>query len=368
MFKRHIHTAAILCFAMAFMVSCTGKKQDSEQAAGGSMPPMPVKVKIASPVSLPDYTEYIATLQSRSASVLQPDQEGLVTKIMVKSGDRVNTGDLLFQIDPVRQEASLNAFEATRRARQANLDLAKKELERRKSLFAAGVIPKQDLDQAQTAFDSAQGDVESVDAVVHEQKVQLRYYSVLAPTVGVIGDIPIRQGDHVTKTTVLTTIDSGNELEAYINIPAEKAPLAHEGMSVVLLGADGKPASYSKVSSVSPRVDTTNQLLLIKASVANADHRYKNMEQMRVQVQWNTRPQETIPVLAVSRLGGQFFAFIAEPTDATGKNFVARQRALQLGDINGNEYVVLDGVKAGDRIILSGTQMLRDGAPVSLLP
>jgi multidrug efflux pump subunit AcrA (membrane-fusion protein) len=69
-----------------------------------------------------------------------------------------------------------------------------------------------------------------------------------------------------------------------------------------------------------------------------------------------------IPVLAVSRISGQSFAFVAE--DEKGA-LVARQRPLRLGEIVGNDYVVLDGIKAGDRVIVSGTQFLRDGAPVS---
>src|SRR5579864_3783617 len=208
----------ILTTAALFLASCNSKQQPTANA--GAQQAMPVKVKIAQPTPIPDYTEYNATLQSRSASILQPDQEGLLTKVLVKSGDHVTVGDRLFQIDPVRQEATVNTQESNRRAKQANVELTKKELDRRKGLFAAGVIAKQDLDQAQSAYDAAVGDLSSVDANVSEQKVQLKYFTVNAPTSGIIGDIPVRQGDHITKTTILTTIDTGNELEAYINVAA----------------------------------------------------------------------------------------------------------------------------------------------------
>jgi len=170
--KTRTSLVSLLCLCMALLLaSCTAKNNAAAAAGGGQMPAMPVKVRIAAPTEIPDYTEYMATLESRSASILQPDQEGMITKILVKSGDQVKAGDLLFQIDPIRQEATVNSQEANRRARQATLDLAKKELERRKGLYAAGVIAKQDLDQAQSAYDAAQGDLESVDATVHEQKV-----------------------------------------------------------------------------------------------------------------------------------------------------------------------------------------------------
>ncbi|HEX6466532.1 MAG TPA: efflux RND transporter periplasmic adaptor subunit, partial [Terriglobales bacterium] len=76
---------------------------------------------------------------------------------------------------------------------------------------------------------------------------------------------------------------------------------------------------------------------------------------------WGTRKQVLIPVLAVSRINGQFFAYVAE---GNGKQMVARQKHLQVGDLVGNDYVVLDGINAGDKIITSGTQFLADGAPV----
>jgi multidrug efflux pump subunit AcrA (membrane-fusion protein) len=70
----------------------------------------------------------------------------------------------------------------------------------------------------------------------------------------------------------------------------------------------------------------------------------------------------TIPVTAVTRIGGQAFAYIAERQNG---QFVARQRAIQVGDMAGNDYVVLDGIQPGDQIITSGVQMLADGAPVA---
>ena len=365
MFSSNLSKSAQLGLALlaCVIVSCNSKSDVGATANAGAMPAMPVKIKVAEPTSIPDYSEYVATLQSRSASILQPDEQGLLTRVLVKSGDSVKVGDPLFQIDPVRQEATINTQESNRKAKQAVLDLTKQALERSKGLYAAGVVAKQDLDQAQSAYDAAVGDLNSVDANVSEQKVQLRYYTVLAPTAGIIGDIPVRVGDHVSLTSTLTTIDTGKELEAYINVPAEKAKQAREDLPVILLGPDGKPELYTKLTYISPRIDPTNQLLLVKADIENTQKRYKNQEQVRVQVQWTSHPQATIPVLCVTRLGGQFFAFIAEP-DKDGKGFVARQRALQVGEINGNDYVVLDGIKAGDRIIISGVQLLQDGAPV----
>ena len=83
---------------------------------------------------------------------------------------------------------------------------------------------------------------------------------------------------------------------------------------------------------------------------------------MRARVVWGSHNAPVVPVLAVNRIGGQYFAFVAEP-DAKG-GFVARQKLLKLGQIDGNDYVVLDGIKSGDKVIISGTQFLVDGVPV----
>ena len=113
---------------------------------------------------MPDATEYLATLKSRNASALQPQVEGEVTKIFVHSGQRVEAGAPVLEIDPRRQEATVNNQEATLRSRQATLELNRVEYERRKKLFTAGVIAKADLDSAQTAYEASRADVEALQA------------------------------------------------------------------------------------------------------------------------------------------------------------------------------------------------------------
>ncbi|HEX8926018.1 MAG TPA: efflux RND transporter periplasmic adaptor subunit, partial [Terriglobales bacterium] len=184
---------------------------------------------------------------------------------------------------------------------------------------------------------------------------------VKAPAAGGVGDIPVRIGDRVTVQTVLTTLDRGNDLEAYISIPAEKAHEVKLGTPVEILDSNGQPSVRTAISFISPRVDTATQLLLVKANVP-ANKGFRNDELVHLRLVWREQERTTIPVTAVSRLGGTTFAFVAEDKD--GKSF-ARQKPVKLGDITGNEYVVLDGLKPGDKLITSGVQMLVDGMPVT---
>src|SRR5258708_19646791 len=93
---------------------------------------------------------------------------------------------------------------------------------------------------------------------------------------GMIGDIPVHVGDRVTSATVLTAIDRGGELEAYISVPAEKSRSLKTGMAVEILDGEGKPAQRARVSFISPQVDSNAQTLLGKAGAANADGRFRN--------------------------------------------------------------------------------------------
>jgi RND family efflux transporter MFP subunit len=160
---------------------------------------------------------------------------------------------------------------------------------------------------------------------------------------------------------VLTTIDGGGPLEAYISIPAENANRVRPGTPVDILKDNGEVAVRTKVTFISPRVDTTNQLLLIKAEIPNTNGQVRNNQLVHVHVIWSEASHTVIPVTAVARLGNLSFAYVAEQS---GQGTVAKQRKITTGDINGNDYVVLDGLKAGDKLITTAVQNLVDGMPV----
>jgi RND family efflux transporter MFP subunit len=153
-----------------------------------------VKVQIARATAVRDTTEYVATLKSRDSAVIMPEVDGRVTEMYVHSGDRVSPGIPLMQIAPRRQEATVNSQEHAKAAQQANLQWAEEQYKRTHGLYAAGVMSKQDLDQARSAFDAAEAQLKALDPQVREQQVQLHYYSVVARTAGIVSDIPIVSG------------------------------------------------------------------------------------------------------------------------------------------------------------------------------
>jgi RND family efflux transporter MFP subunit len=282
----------------------------------------------------------------------------------VKSGDRVKTGDALLQIDPMKQEATVSSQDAARASQEAAVNLARVNLGRAQKLLEAGVVSKMDFDNAQTNYDSAVAQLKSLEQQVQQQKVELRYYRVSAPMDGIVGDIPVRVGDRVTVSTLLTTVDEPGALEAYLYVPASRAKELRLGLPVKLLDESGAVRTETEVTFVSPQVDPDTQTVLAKAAVGNAKANLRISQQVRARITWGNREEPVVPVLAVQRINGQFFAFVAMKEE---KVTVARQRLLKLGEITGNNYPVLEGLNPGDHVIVSGTQFLQDGAPVTEL-
>jgi RND family efflux transporter MFP subunit len=333
-------------------------------AEGPQGPPtMPVKVQRIGSQEIGNTSEYVATIRSRNSATIMSDVEGWIFAINVRSGDVVKKGQSLMEIDPRRQAATVSNWESQRASKVANLQLAKVQLERAKGLASSGVISKQDLDQAQSTYEAANADVKSLDAQIHQQEVQLKYYSVFAPVDGIIGDIPVHVGDRVTNTTMVTTIDERRGLEVYLPIPSDRAKELKLGAPVQILDATGNVILTSRVNFISPQVDTATQSVLAKAPVDQGADRLRSQQLVRARITWSTEAGITIPVVAVARVSGQFFAFVAEQKDG---HDVARQIPLTLGEISGNDYTVLSGLKPGDQVIVSGGQNLADGMAVKI--
>jgi RND family efflux transporter MFP subunit len=322
---------------------------------------MPVKVLEAHAVPISDSTEYVATLKSRDSAVIMPQVEGQITQIFVHSGDRVAAGGALMEIDPLRQQATVKSQESAQAALQANVLWTRQQYDRTKELFASGVVAKQDLDQAKASMDSAQSQLDAAGAQVSEQQVQLHYYKVLVPRGGIVGDVPVRVGDRVTTSTQLTTVDQPGSLEAYIYVPIEHSSQLKMNLPVQIVDSEDKVLAETRVSFISPQVDNSTQTVLVKARLANSNDALRQSQFVRARVIFGTHQNPEVPILAVSRLAGQYFAFVAEPQNGS---FVARQKPLKVGQTVGNDLEVQDGIKPGDKVIISGTQFLMDGAPV----
>lgn len=322
---------------------------------------MPVQTVAVSLAPVPQSSEYVATIKSRRSATLQPQVDGRLTKISVRSGDQVRAGQVMMAVDPLHQQASVDTQQATERQKKAVFDYNSSQFERQKKLFEAGIISRDIFEQAQQAYNNSKADYESAVASRKTQEEQLAYYTIRAPFDGVVGDIPVHVGDYVTSATMLTTVDEKQDLEAYIYVPTERASQVRQGLEVDLTDTSGKLLEKTKIDFLSAQVDSSLQGILVKAPVHFGSEKLRNSQLVKARVIWTTTPMAVVPVLAVTRQGGQSFVFVAKQQDG---HYIASQTPVTLGDTVGNAYSVTSGLNAGDKVIVSSTQFLVNNMPV----
>ena len=337
--------------------------QDPAGTSATAVPPTDVMTLTLEPKQVPRSSEFVATIRSLRSTTVQPQVEGYVRRIFVKAGDHVTAGQPLIQIDPDRQQASIVTIESQRAAREADLALTTQQFARMRKLYEAGAVSLAEVEQAESAHKNAQAQLEAVRSQIKENQVQLQYYRIVAPTAGILGDIPVREGDRVTTATAITTIDQAEGLEAYLNVPLERSSELREGLLVELLDDEGKVVASNPVTFVAPRADDATQSVLVKATLRQRPPGLRVMQYVRARLIWSNDPALVVPIVAVNRIAGQHFVFVAE---GSGDTAVARQRAITVGPIVVDSYVVLRGLKAGERVIVSNVQKIGEGSPVKV--
>lgn len=220
----------------------------------------------------------------------------------------------------------------------------------------------EEIAQARSQVTQAAGQLQAA-------QVQLQYTKVLAPFTGIVGDIPAKVGDYVEKADQLTTLTRNDSLELNISVPVAEARKLRLGLPVQMLDVQDKPIATGKISFISPNASSDSQTVLVKANFGNSRNQLLNLQSVQTKVIWNERPGILIPVTAISRLGGETFVFVAQAPQEKSKPgapaLVAQQKPVKLGVIEGNNYQVIEGLKAGDKIVVSGILNLTNGAAIT---
>ncbi len=353
---------AVLLAGLSLAIAC----HDDAPKAGG-YGPMPVHVTKLAPETVADQDEYLASLTSRHSVTLYAQVSGYIQALGAKPGADVKAGSLLVQIDPAQQASTLRGLEASLETKKANLTYAVQNDESSQGLAKSGLLSELDYDQRHSQRVSAEADVRSGQAQLQAQADLLRYYRITAPTDGVVGDVPVKVGDYVTPQTRLTSVDRDDLIEAYVYVPVGRVASIKPDTMLALVTDDGKVVCEEKPSFISPQVNVDTQSVLVKAVCPN-DGVLRTAQVLKARLVWAKHESLTVPTAAVTRQAGQYFVYVAgaAPMGQTGE--VAHQVPIKVGAIQGNSFVVTSGLSAGDFVIVSGIQKLRDGAPVSRLP
>ena len=379
----------------------------------GFGPPQSVSVTLQqiAAVDIKDSSEYVGTLEAEERVSLRPEANGRVTQIFISSGDRVQAGDQVLQLSSERSQAELSAalanINAARAARDntqaqlrsaeaeriraiAEVNLQDEEIERAKYLVVRGAQSQQELDiiirdrdsaianlnAAEEQIQAARASIAQANATLAQAEADsaairedLLDKTVVAPISGIVGDIPVKLGDYVTEANVLTTITQNQNLEVELSVPAGEVDKLLVGLPVELtrFGEDD-PIATGSISFISPQTNADSQLTLVKAQFPNPSGRLRDAQRVEARIIWDQRPGVLIPTEAVSRLAGQTFVFVVE-TEAQAESgeaqSVARQKIVQLGDIQGNSYQVTEGLEPGEMLIVTGILNLVDGSPIA---
>ncbi len=313
-------------------------------------------------VSTEQYDERLRDIQTAEADLAGQEDQVRAAKARVRSAEQ----------DLERKKNTLEAQIISQQNRvesaQAKIDSAQQAFERRVSTLDAQIDSQQQVIAAQEAeVQRLKREIEQAQADAVSEQVELQYYNIEAPIVGIVGDVPVKVGDLVSSQTTLTSVRSNNRLEVNIDIPVGRLSQVRVGTPVELLKqGTGELIGNSRISFISPNAGTGTQTILVKAIYENRDNKLRTDQIVRARVIWEQQAGVTVPTTAITRIGAQSFVFVVEEEDVDGQLLqVAKQKPVELGSIQGQSYEVISGVKAGDQIVTEGVVKLRDGTPVA---
>jgi len=219
----------------------------------------------------------------------------------------------------------------------------------------------------QEQIDQAEAQVAEAAAQLRGFEVQLQDTAIVAPFSGVIGDVPIKVGDYLKKGDLLTALTENQLLDLRLSIPLERQGELRLGLPVEMLDNQGKTIAKGQISFISPNVSANSQTILAKATFSNSQGELRNLQFVKAKVIWKQNPGILVPVIAISRLGGETFVFTAEKVEKPEPEMpplIVRQKSIKLGSIQGNNYQVIEGLKAGEKVVVAGILNLSDGAAI----
>ena len=371
--RRRAFGAALLTLLLA---ACGGGSEPKAGApsGGGAPPPPEVAVVTVAPQTAPLVTELPGRVEASRVAQVRARVNGIVLKRLFREGSEVKAGQVLFQIDPAPYQAAVDSAKAALAKAQANLTQAKELATRYKPLADARAISSQEYVNAQAAQAQAEADIAAAQAALRTAQLNLGYASVTAPISGRIGRALVTEGALVsaTEATQLALIQQIDPV--YINSQQAVADVARlrkaanaaapdlSAVRVVLDDGSELP-QRGRLLFADLSVDPTSAQVTLRTEIANPQGLLLPGMYVRTRlVQGQIANAMLVPQQAVTRgPQGDSVLVIGEGGKATPRN-------IKVGGASGSNWIVLDGLKAGEQVIVEGFQKMRPGAPVKPVP
>lgn len=343
-----------------------------KKAAPPPPPPPIVQVMDVTATNVPLAAEFIGQLDSPQNVEVRARVEAFVDKVLFTEGAEVKEGDPLFALDKKPFEEKLAAANGVLAESRAALNKYQKDVDRLTPLAAKRAIPQQDLDNAVASVDVGKANVLSAEARVVSAQIDLGYCDVKAPLTGMIGAKQVSVGSLVGKgePTLLATISQLDPIWFYCNISEVQYLRAQtesrrtgrnmEDLPITLiLAAGSEHPAKGKIVFLDRAVDVKTGTLRVRAAFPNTEKLLRPGMFGRIKVDAGLRPDSIlVPERAVTELQGKNFVWVI------GTDNKATQRAVKVGETLGENLLILEGLKAGERIVTEGLQKVRDGVPV----
>jgi RND family efflux transporter MFP subunit len=365
--------AAVLGVISILAGGCRRSQQDAP-------PPRPPAVEVASVVqkNVPIYGEWIATLNGYVNAQIQPQVTGYLIKQDYREGSFVHQGDVLFEIDPRPFQAVLDQAKAQLAQAEAQLGAATLNVKRDIPEAKAQAIPQSQLDNDTQARLAAKAAVEAGQAAVEQAQLNLGYTKVRSLIDGIAGIAQVQVGNLVSPTTVLTAVSQVNPIKAYfpisgveyLRIASRVRPGAVNLLSnanpipLELILSNGKTYGYKgRILFTNRQMDSQTGTIQIVGAFANPERILRPGETARVRaITEMKRGALLIPQPAVTELQSGYQVAVVGPDNKVSI------RTVQVGESVGTMWIINQGLEPGQRVVVEGTQQVRDGMVVTPEP
>ena len=318
--------------------------------------------------------KFSAKLKGQTDVTITPQVNGQLMKICVSEGQQVKKGQTLFAIDSRNALLDLEAAQANMEAAQAAESSAKLEYESNKNLFDKNIVSRYMLDNSENAYKQAKAAVTQAKAQVNRAKVNLSFCTITAPVTGVIGEIPVRTGDQVSPSTILTIVSGNTNMNAEFSVTEalieasvtagltqeDKAKYIAELPDVTFVMKNGTEYPIKgHITSLTGVVDAATGSLGVKASFPNPDGHLFSGIQGNIVIPFEEKDVIVVPQVAVVKLQDKQLVYkVKADSTATAVDVTTQDVG------NGQDFIVTSGLNVGDKIVTVGANNVQEGQKV----
>lgn len=350
-----LSVTAVLLTALGFVKY--RQVETAVQASSSFQPPPEAVTSIVAKRELwPATMSVIGTMEAVQGVTVSADLPGTVARIAFESGQTVQKGDVIVELDTRQERAQLAALEAQR-------DLAKITYGRTQQLVKEGVISKADYDQATAQQRQTEANVAEIKATIERKTIR-------APFTGVLGIRKVNLGQYLAAGNPIVALQALNPIYVDFGVPQQAANEVRVGRTLHVTSENIAGQSFTgRVTALDSIVDETTRNIQVQATLPNPQGKLKPGMFVQVEVGYGANKEAiTLPASAISYAPyGDSVFIISEMKDPKGQTYKGvRQQFVKIDGSRGDQVAVVSGVNPGDEVVTSGVFKLRNGAAVNV--